>query len=225
MVHNLFRFTVVSGRLLEASSKCQGSRKGIERESNRATAEYDRQPRAELEAAATFWFVRPRVTISNLEEGFSNEWLERYFKKVVFLILESLGSTELLFILVMALVFFGPRKLPQLSRSLGKNLADFRRASEDFKRTWDKEVSLEESDAAVNRSALPEQNSTLDNDKAGQPSQAPSIQAVSPDRVIARHTIAADTILSSDETGLASERSDSDAVTDEAKPSTKRDWL
>ncbi len=51
------------------------------------------------------------------------------------LILESLGSTELFFILIMALVFFGPRKLPQLSRSLGKNLAEFRRASEDFKRT------------------------------------------------------------------------------------------
>ena len=61
-----------------------------------------------------------------------------------FLILESLGSTELAFILVMALVFFGPRKLPQLSRTLGKNLASFRRASEDFKRTWDKEVTLEE---------------------------------------------------------------------------------
>lgn len=44
----------------------------------------------------------------------------------------------------MALVFFGPRKLPQLSRTLGKNLAEFRRASEDFKRTWEREVALEE---------------------------------------------------------------------------------
>lgn len=69
---------------------------------------------------------------------------ERNFRKVVLLILESLGSTELLFILAMALVFFGPRKLPQLSRSLGKSMAEFRRASEDFKRTWDREVSLEE---------------------------------------------------------------------------------
>ena len=51
---------------------------------------------------------------------------------MVLLILESLGSTELVFILVMALVFFGPRKLPQISRKLGKNLAEFRRASEDF---------------------------------------------------------------------------------------------
>ena len=63
------------------------------------------------------------------------------------LILESLGSTELFFILIMALVFFGPRKLPQLSRTLGKNLAEFRRASEDFKRTWEREVALEDLNA------------------------------------------------------------------------------
>ena len=60
------------------------------------------------------------------------------------IILDSLGSIELLFIAIMALVFFGPRKLPQLSRTLGKNLAEFRRASEDFKRTWEREVALEE---------------------------------------------------------------------------------
>ncbi|MEP6635845.1 MAG: twin-arginine translocase TatA/TatE family subunit [Acidobacteriota bacterium] len=60
------------------------------------------------------------------------------------LILESLGSTELFFILVMALIFFGPRKLPQLSRTLGKNLAEFRKVSEDFKRTWEREVAMED---------------------------------------------------------------------------------
>lgn len=59
------------------------------------------------------------------------------------LILESLGSTELLFILAIALIFFGPRKLPQLARSMGKGLAEFRRASDDFKRTWEREVALE----------------------------------------------------------------------------------
>jgi TatA/E family protein of Tat protein translocase len=58
-------------------------------------------------------------------------------------ILDSLGSTELLFILVIALIFFGPRKLPQLARSMGKGLAEFRKASDDFKRTWEKEVALE----------------------------------------------------------------------------------
>ena len=61
------------------------------------------------------------------------------------LILDSLGSTELLFILVVALIFFGPRKLPQLAHQLGKGLAEFRKASDDFKRTWEREVALETS--------------------------------------------------------------------------------
>jgi sec-independent protein translocase protein TatB len=59
-------------------------------------------------------------------------------------ILDSLGSTELLVILGAALIFFGPRRLPQLSRQLGKGLAEFRRASEDFKRTWEREANLED---------------------------------------------------------------------------------
>jgi Tat protein translocase TatB subunit len=71
------------------------------------------------------------------------------------LILDSLGSTEVLFILVVALIFFGPRKLPQLAKTVGKSLAEFRKASEDFKRTWEREVALEAS-----RSDSPE-NSTL----------------------------------------------------------------
>src|SRR5215475_1870765 len=76
---------------------------------------------------------------------------------VLALILDSLGSTELLFILVIALIFFGPRKLPQLARSMGKSMAEFRKASEDFKRTWEREVALEtaRSEAAEN-SILPE---------------------------------------------------------------------
>lgn len=147
---------------------------------------------------------------------------------MVFLILESLGSTELLFILVIALVFFGPRKLPQLSRSLGKNIADFKRASEDFKRTWDKEVSLEESAASVavgHRAGLPEQNSLLDNSSIGQSLQPPTIEAVSPDRVIARHSIESDRLPTAAENGFASEQAEFDGATVEGKPSRKRDWL
>jgi TatA/E family protein of Tat protein translocase len=151
---------------------------------------------------------------------------------VVFLILESLGSTELLFILLMALVFFGPRKLPQLSRKLGKNLADFRRASEDFKRTWDREVSIEEADgAAVVAAQSPTlvQNSMLDNqitgrDKPGQSLQTPAIEAVTPDRVIARHSKNTDTTPSSDDSAVSEPR-DFNEGTDAAKPSPKHDWL
>jgi Tat protein translocase TatB subunit len=147
---------------------------------------------------------------------------------VVLLILESLGSTELLFILVMALVFFGPRKLPQLSRSLGKNLAEFRKASEDFKRTWEKEVNLEESydaEVATNHAALTEKNSIPENEKAALPLQPPTVEAITPDQVIARRAPAIDGVASYDHDVLASEQPDLDGVPEEAKPSPKHDWL
>jgi TatA/E family protein of Tat protein translocase len=55
----------------------------------------------------------------------------------------SLGMPEILMILVIALIIFGPRKLPELGKSLGQGLAHFRRASEDFKRQWEDEVESE----------------------------------------------------------------------------------
>jgi sec-independent protein translocase protein TatB len=78
-------------------------------------------------------------------------------------ILEGLGTTELLVIVVVALILFGPRRLPQLSRSLGKSLGEFKRASEDFKRQWEKEVALEarEKEAQNGTAMLPPDNSIL----------------------------------------------------------------
>ena len=55
----------------------------------------------------------------------------------------SLGMPEILLILVIALIIFGPRKLPELGKTLGQSLAQFRRASEDFKRQWEDEVAIE----------------------------------------------------------------------------------
>jgi TatA/E family protein of Tat protein translocase len=55
----------------------------------------------------------------------------------------SLGIPELLFILVLALLVFGPRKLPEIGRTMGKALGEFRRATSDLKRTLDTELSAE----------------------------------------------------------------------------------
>ncbi len=56
----------------------------------------------------------------------------------------SLGFPELLVIFVVALIVFGPRKLPELGRSLGKSLAEFKRASNELRNTLDEEIRVEE---------------------------------------------------------------------------------
>ena len=55
-----------------------------------------------------------------------------------------LGGQEFILILVLALLLFGPRKLPQVGRSLGRALAEFRGATNDFKRSLEREIDLEE---------------------------------------------------------------------------------
>jgi sec-independent protein translocase protein TatA len=56
-----------------------------------------------------------------------------------------IGIQELVLILVIALVIFGPKKLPELGRSIGKTLAEFRRASNELKHTIEKEMEEPES--------------------------------------------------------------------------------
>ena len=104
------------------------------------------------------------------------------------LILETLSSTELLFILVVALIFFGPRKLPQLARSMGKGIAEFRKASDDFKRTWEREVAMEESKFETENSILPTPE-PLDAPHSlteARPQAEPLLAPANPDLVVAR---------------------------------------
>jgi len=131
------------------------------------------------------------------------------------LILDSLGSTELLFILVIALIFFGPRKLPTLARSMGKSLAEFRKASEDFKRTWEREVDLE-SVRTEDNVIHPE---PMQLDRGVQNLEEPLIQRVSPELVMPRQ----------DPNRLSTEASSTPVETGNettsAEPLRKRDWL
>ena len=55
-----------------------------------------------------------------------------------------IGMPELVVILVIALIIFGPRKLPELGRSLGKSLGEFKRASNELRNTLEEEIRVEE---------------------------------------------------------------------------------
>ena len=56
----------------------------------------------------------------------------------------SIGMPELLIIFVIALIIFGPRKLPELGKSLGRSLSEFKRASNDLRNTLEEEIRIED---------------------------------------------------------------------------------
>jgi sec-independent protein translocase protein TatA len=56
----------------------------------------------------------------------------------------SLGGSEVILIFVLALLLFGPRKLPEIGRMLGRSVAEFRKATHEFRTTLEREVQMEE---------------------------------------------------------------------------------
>ncbi len=70
----------------------------------------------------------------------------------------GIGMPELIIILVLALIVIGPKKLPEMARSLGKGLAEFKRASNDFRRNIEEEArTAEEKEQSAKESAAKEQ--------------------------------------------------------------------
>jgi len=66
-----------------------------------------------------------------------------------------LGFPELIIIFVVALIVFGPRKLPELGRSLGKGLSEFKRASNELRTTLDDEIRNEDRQITTSAAAAP----------------------------------------------------------------------
>jgi len=94
----------------------------------------------------------------------------------------SLGLPEILLILVVALLVFGPKRLPEVGRTIGKGLGEFRRASADLKRTVNAELALDD-DERPRTARRPEPPRVA----AGAPSgSSPGAGAAPPEGVAAR---------------------------------------
>jgi sec-independent protein translocase protein TatA len=84
-----------------------------------------------------------------------------------------IGMPELVVIMVLALIIFGPRKLPELGRSLGRSLGEFKRASNELKHTLDEEIRVEE-EKSRDRQRPPGSVADDDGDDTGVPRQSGS---------------------------------------------------
>jgi sec-independent protein translocase protein TatA len=72
----------------------------------------------------------------------------------------SIGMPELIIILVIALIIFGPRKLPELGKSLGRSLNEFKKASTDLQNTLEQEIKIEEQKEAATKAKQEEKTAS-----------------------------------------------------------------
>lgn len=86
-------------------------------------------------------------------------------------ILESIGTSELILIGLIALIVLGPRKLPQMARTIGKTMAELRRSTNDFKATWEREVNFDEEKRDITGLEMLSQHNSLAIEKVEAESQ------------------------------------------------------
>ena len=130
-------------------------------------------------------------------------------------IFESIGPQELILIGIVALIFFGPRRLPEMAKKLGKVMADFRNTTNEFKSTWEREVNFDEEERALKTGSLsPVPVARTEDVTASQePVTAPEVRPIDAEEVKARMSI---------------EEVHADQAETPAKSETntdKRDWL
>ena len=92
----------------------------------------------------------------------------------------SLGMPELILIFVVALLVFGPRKLPEIGKSLGKGLAEFKKASEDLKRTIEQEIEEGKQEVSAVKAQVQSAVDTVARTPAGAPPPGTPDPAVPP---------------------------------------------
>jgi sec-independent protein translocase protein TatB len=130
-------------------------------------------------------------------------------------IFESIGTQELILIGIVALVFLGPRRMPEMARKMGKLMSDFRNTTNEFKSTWEREVNFEEEDRAMRTGDLPPAPvaRTTNVTEQLEPAATPEIRAIEPEEVKAMLNPPSDIVVEAENAEPQAENQD------------KRDWL
>jgi sec-independent protein translocase protein TatB len=93
----------------------------------------------------------------------------------------NLGFSEMLFIFLLALIIFGPKRLPEIGRQIGKALAELRHASNEFKAQLESEMRQIEIEEALNKQEEPAARAILPPERAaGSNLDAPPVPAAEP---------------------------------------------
>lgn len=105
---------------------------------------------------------------------------------MVLFIFESIGTSEMILVGIVALIFLGPRKLPELAKKAGKIMAEFRGTASEFKETWQREASFEEEAKSFSLSSLDEDDAVKHDNAAATTENttapdAPSIRTADPE--------------------------------------------
>lgn len=144
-------------------------------------------------------------------------------------IFESIGTSELILIGIVALMFLGPRKLPEIARKMGKMINEFRSTTNEFKSTWEREVNFDEEARALRTGDLDpvSLNENTIRDSGRQPLAAPSIKSI--DREAFDALAPQTTEESREPEGRVDENTEETTTTDETAErdelSDKRAWL
>jgi len=114
----------------------------------------------------------------------------------------QLGMQELILIFFVALLVFGPRKLPELGKSLGKGLREFRRATNDLKATWDEQLRDAGSDVKETARDLRNIERTIQKDLRDEPPSRKTPESPAPPASVGHGTTTPPPV---EEAGKASE--------------------
>ena len=99
----------------------------------------------------------------------------------------SLGIPELLLIFIVALIVFGPKKLPEIGRTLGKVMGEFKKATDDFKNTIEREVHVEELKQLTTNTVTPDVSVSRTEPAIAAAADEPAIAATADEPAVAAH--------------------------------------